>query len=88
MEHPVLSFFTSYLANLHIQYIFTDDMNIHFVSLDLGLRNSILNRTDAPSPGILNELAKDTIYQVTDYYDCNYTFFEFPEEHELLFIGP
>lgn len=88
MEHPVLSFFTSYLTNLHIQYMITADRNITLASLDLGLRNSILNQTDAPSSSVLSELTANTIYQVTDYYDCKYTFFEFPDEHQLLFIGP
>lgn len=88
MEHPVLTFFIDYLSNLHIQHLITADMSITLSSLDLGLRDSILNRTDTPSASALHELSANTIYQVTDYYDCKYTFFAFPDKKEILFIGP
>ena len=88
MEHPVLSFYLNHLNELHIHYTFIDKSDATLASLDLGLRNSILKRMDTPATGILNELTPNTIYQISDYYDCKYYFFEFPSEHQLLFIGP
>lgn len=88
MEHPVLSFFINYLSDLHMHHFITTGKGISLASLDLGLRNSILNRTDTTSPDTLRELEPDTIYQITDYYSCNYSFFRFPSDGQLLFVGP
>lgn len=88
MEHPVLSFLLDYLSDLHLQCILTDGAGITLSALDLGLRNSILKlAVDAPS-SVLNSLEEHTIYHITDYYECNYSFFQFPSEKQFLFIGP
>lgn len=88
MEHPVLSFFKNYLSDLHIQYLITEGTDMELAALDLGLRNSILHRTDAAPSNVLHELSVDTIYQITDYYECSYSFFLFPDDNQILFIGP
>lgn len=88
MEHPVLSFLLNYLSDLHLQCILTDGAGITLSSLDLGLRNSILKLTDPSPSGILKTLEEDTIYHITDYYECSYSFFQFPSEKQFLFVGP
>lgn len=88
MEHPVLSFLLNYFSDMHLQCTLTDGVGIDLSSLDLGLRNSILNRTDTTSSDVLSMLEENTIYQITDYYECGYSFFQFPNEHQILFIGP
>ena len=88
MTHPVLSFLFDYLSDLHIQYALTDGAGIDLSSLDLGLRNSILKLSDSAPDNTLTSLEKNTIYHITDYYECSYSFFQFPEEKQFLFIGP
>lgn len=84
MEHPVLSFLLNYLSDLHLQCILTDGKGVSLSSLDLGLRDSILNRTDDSPSGILKTLEENTIYHITDYYECSYSFFRFPSEKQFL----
>lgn len=86
MEHPVFSFVIDYLSDLHIKCLLTTDTTITFSSLDLGLRNSILKMNE-PVPSNI-KLQKHTIYHITDYYECSYSFFQFPNEAKFLFIGP
>lgn len=88
MEHPVLSFLLNYLSDLHLQCVLSDGVGIDFSNLDLGLRDSILKLYPTSSSGILKALEKDTIYLITDYYECNYAFFQFPTEKQFLFLGP
>lgn len=88
MEHPVLSFLLNYLSDLHLQCILSDGVGIDLSNLDLGLRDSILKLSLSSTSGILKTLEKDTIYHITDYYECNYAFFQFPTEKQFLFVGP
>lgn len=88
MEHPVLSFFLNYLSDLHIQYVLTDGVNMDLSSMDLGLRNSILKLTDTTIESPLSSIEEHTVYHITDYYECCYSFFKFPDEAQILFIGP
>lgn len=88
MEHPVLSFLFDYLSDQHIQHLQTDGSGVTLATLDLGLRNSILKLSDAAPSRILSVLEPDTIYHITDYYECGYTFFQFPGEKQFLFVGP
>lgn len=87
MEHSVFTFLQNYLSDLHLQHILTDNTCIGLSSLDLGLRNSILNRTERPAPYPLKKPEPQTIYQIVDYYECSYSFFAFPSG-QLFFIGP
>lgn len=88
MEHPVLSFLYDYLSDLQIQHFVTDGHKTTMSDLDLGLRSSILKLTDQPPSQIIKALDNSTLYHITDYYNCNYTFFQFPKRNEILFIGP
>lgn len=88
MEHPILSFIINYLSDLHLQCTLSDGSGINFSDLDLGLRNSILKLSPSSSPSMLKTLEKDTIYHITDYYECSYAFFQFPAEKQFLFVGP
>lgn len=93
MEHPVLSFLSDYLTDLHIQCIVTDDHDTDLPvcglsSFDLGLRNSILKLTHPADSGTLSQIKEQTIYHISDYYSCNYLFFKFFEEERFLLAGP
>lgn len=88
MEHPVFSFFLNYLTASHIHYVITDNINTALSDLDLGLRNSILKLTDTQIPNPLTRMDAHTIYHITDYYECCYSFFKLPKEQQYLFIGP
>lgn len=88
MEHPVFSFLLSYLSDLHIHYVITDGSHTDLSDLDLGLRNSILKLTDTPAETVKTSASEQTIYHITDYYECCFSFFRFPPEKQFLFIGP
>lgn len=88
MNHPVLTFLLDYLSTINIQYIFTDGADFDLAFADFGLRNSILKHTDMLQANPIRTLAPHTIYHIVDYYECRYSFFQFPEEEKLLFIGP
>lgn len=88
MEHPAFTFVIEYLSDLHMNCVLTADTAITFSSLDLGLRNSILKADEPASSGSLFKPRKHTIYHITDYYECSYSFFRFPDESKFLFIGP
>lgn len=88
MEHPILSFLLDYFSDIHIKCVLTEDTKITLSSLDLGLRDSILKLdVSAPSKAPFPS-EPHTIYHIKDYYECNYSFFEFPDEKKFLFIGP
>lgn len=87
MEHSVLTFLQNYLSDLHIQYVLTEGAGTDLSALDLGLRNSILNRSKTTPDSPIKELEAHTIYYIVDYYECSYSFFQFPDR-QILFIGP
>lgn len=88
MEHPVYSFFLNYLSDLHLHYVITDGGDIDLSDLDLGLRNSILHLTEASAKNALPSVDERAIYHITDYYECSYSFFKYPNTKQFLFIGP
>lgn len=87
MEHSVFTFLKNYLSDLHIQHVLTDGAGLDLSSLDLGLRNSILKRSKTTPDSPIKELEAHTIYHIVDYYECSYSFFQFPDK-QILFIGP
>lgn len=87
MEHSVLTFLQNYLSDLHIQHVLANGADIDLSVLDLGLRNSILKHTITTPNSMLKELEPHTIYHISDYYECSYSFFQFPDR-QILFIGP
>lgn len=87
MEHSVFTFLQNYLSDLHIQHVLTNGAGVDLSSLDLGLRNSILNRSKTAPDSPIKELEAHTIYHIVDYYECSYSFFQFPDR-QILFIGP
>jgi AraC-like DNA-binding protein len=88
MEQPILSFMFNYLNDLHIQHTLTSDKSTGLAALDLGLRDTILKRTDPPRRHPVSALAPNTIYHVEDYYQCCYSFFACPDSDSILYIGP
>lgn len=88
MEHPALTFVIDYLSDLHMNCVLTTDTTITLSSLDLGLRNSILKMNEPAPSGSMLKPQEHTIYHITDYYECSYSFFQFPDESKFLFIGP
>lgn len=88
MEHPVYSFFLNYLSDLHLHYVITDGTDLDLSALDLGLRNSILKLTETPTENALPSIDERSVYHITDYYECSYSFFRYPNERKFLFIGP
>lgn len=88
MEHSVLSFLLDYLSDLQVQYILTERNDFSISFLDLGLRDNILKISDATPLSLMKELEDNTLYHITDCYNCNYSFFQFSGEQKYLFIGP
>ncbi len=87
MEDSVFTFLQNYLSDLHIQYVCTEDTGITLSTLDLGLRNSILKHSGSPHDSPIKHLEPHTIYHIVDYYECSYSFFQFPDRR-LFFVGP
>lgn len=87
MEHSVFTFLQNYLSDLRIQYVLANGTDVDLSSLDLGLRNSILKRSKTAPNNTLKQLEPRTIYHIIDYYECSYSFFQFPDK-QILFIGP
>lgn len=87
MEHPLLTFLFHYLSDLNVPYAIVDGKGLTLSDLDKGLRNSTL-KLKAQQTALITHLEPDTIYQVIDYFNCNYSFFQFPEDGKFLFIGP
>lgn len=88
MEHSVLSFLLDYLSDLQVQHVLTERKDITMSFLDLGLRNSILELPNAVPTPLIRKLEDNTLYHIKDYYNCNYTFFQFPSDQKFLFVGP
>lgn len=88
MEHSILSFLLDYLSDMQIQYVLTEKNDITMSSLDQGLREQILQLTDTTPASVMKPLESNTLYHIIDYYNCNYSFFQFPNEEKFLFIGP
>lgn len=88
MEHSVLSFLLDYLSDLQIQHILTERNDFSMSFLDLGLRDSILKLPGTVRTPVIKELEDGTLYHIIDYYHCNYSFFQFPDQQKFLFIGP
>ncbi len=88
MEPSVFDFALSYFDDLQLHYNIARERNITLPDLDLGLRNSILKRPAGGNASPLSSVDSGTVYYVTDYYRCNYIFFELPESQGLFFLGP
>lgn len=87
-KNPILDFLFNYLNDLNISCLITDGKGITMSDLDNGLRSSILKLSAASPSYVLKEIEENAIYHIIDYYECNYTFFRFPDTKEFLFAGP
>ena len=88
MNSTLLKFLYNYLNDMHIQSLVTTGYDFDLSKLDMGLRNTIFAYSEEKSNNRITEIEANTIYHITDYYDCNYTFFYLPETDNYLFIGP
>lgn len=87
-KDPVLTFVFDYLTCLHLQYLLADGSDTNMSALDLGLRRTILKRDGKPPAKIIRHIEDNTVYQILDYYNCNYSFMKFTGETKFLFVGP
>lgn len=87
MNQAILDFLCKYLESINIPYHFASDSNTSMADLDLGLRNSILKNINVKTSCSLENFDSLSLYHFSDFYYCNYSFFQISEEC-LLFIGP
>lgn len=87
MNQAILDFLCNYLSSINIPYYLTDDSHTSMADFDSGLRNTILKNINVKTSSSLENFDPHSLYHFTDYYHCNYSFFQITEEL-LLFIGP
>ena len=87
MNQTMLDFLCNYLSSINIPYHLTEDMNSSMADLDLGLRNTILKNNCTETTSSLENFDPHLLYHFTDFYQCNYSFFQCTEKR-LLFVGP
>lgn len=87
MNQPILDFLCNYLSSINIPYYLSEDNNVSMADFDSGLRNTILKNINVNTSSSLESFDSHSIYHFTDFYHCNYSFFQVSENH-ILFIGP
>lgn len=89
MAQEILDFVLEYLGNLHIRCSRVQPPFCSLVDYDLGLRKSILKINGEREVGIeAGLLEPDTIFYLTDRFQCHYGIMELPQENCYLLIGP
>lgn len=87
MNQVIYNFLCNYLTEMNITYhVFTDN-SAQMPDIDGGLRNSILKKYQTETVSSLDHYRADVLYHFSDYYNCNYTFFQMPNQ-EFFYIGP
>ncbi len=87
MNQTIYEFLCSYLTDMHIPFHASADNNFLMPDLDMGLRNSILKNYCRETVSSLADFNPQTLYHFSDYYNCNYTFFQMPDM-QFFYIGP
>ena len=87
MNQTILDFLCNYLSSINIPYHLTKDFNSSMADFDSGLRNTILKNNSIETTSSLESFDSHSLYHFTDFYHCNYSFFQITEE-QLFFIGP
>ena len=87
MNQTIYEFLCSYLTDMHIPFHASADNNFLMPDLDMGLRNSILKNYCRETVSSLADFNPQALYHFSDYYNCNYTFFQMPDM-QFFYIGP
>jgi len=87
MNQVIYDFLCNYLSEMNIPYhVFTNSSTL-MPDIDGGLRNSILKKYPTETVSSLENYQKGALYHFSDYYNCNYTFFQMPNK-QFFYIGP
>lgn len=87
MNQAIYQFLCNYLTNMNLSFHATADMSITLADLDCGLRKSILKDNQITTVSSLETYHSEALYHFSDFYKCNYTFFQLPDKR-IFFIGP
>lgn len=87
MNHAIYDFLCNYLTEMNIPYHASIDKTVLMPDIDGGLRNSILKKYQKETVSSLDTYRADALYHFSDYYNCNYTFFQMPNQ-QFFYIGP
>lgn len=87
MNQTIYQFLCNYLTSMNISFHTITDKSITLSDIDSGLRNSILKDNLIATVSSLEDYHSGTLYHFSDYYKCNYTFFQIADD-TLFFIGP
>ena len=87
MNQVIYNFLCNYLSEMNIPYHASVDKTTLMPDIDGGLRNSILNKYHRETVSSLENYRIDALYHFSDYYNCNYTFFQMPNQ-QFFYIGP
>ena len=87
MNQIIYDFLCNYLTNMHIPFHASVDTQHTLADFDTGLRRTILKEYLVETVSSLDEFHSNTIYHFSDFYNCNYSFFQLPDKSFFL-IGP
>ena len=87
MNQAIYDFLCNYLTEMNIPYHASADKNTLMPDIDGGLRNSILKNYHRETVSSLSDYQTNALYHFSDYYNCNYTFFQMPNQ-KFFYIGP
>lgn len=87
MNQVILDFLCDYLSSINVSFHLTEHTYPTMADFDLGLRNTILKKNSIETTSSLDNFNPDALYHFTDFYHCNYSFFQMTKE-QFVFIGP
>ena len=87
MNQAIYEFLCNYLTTMNVPFHALADRTFLMPDLDGGLRNTILKDYQRETISSLEEFSPQGLYHFSDYYNCNYTFFQMPDGH-FFYIGP
>ena len=89
MFSDLLTFTTSYLHSMHIGCVRFMPPFMSLADYDNGLRHSVIIMPDDHPPlGESGLIEPDSIYHLTDRFDCTYALMTLPETGEYMLVGP
>ena len=77
MNETIYQFLCNYLTDLNIPFHIVCDHSVTLEDLDFGLRKSILKENQIPTVSSLEDYHPSALYHFSDFYMCNYTFFNY-----------
>lgn len=87
MSQVIYNFLCQYLTNMNIPFYAPVNKPVTLADLDFGLRKTILKENQIETVSSLEEFQAHALYHFSDFYKCNYTFFQLPDK-TFFFIGP